>query len=46
MIIFVWDKGFKKAYKKRIDNNEFLKKKFWEAMEFFSEDPYHPKLKE
>jgi len=45
MIIFVWDKGFKKAYKKRIGNNEFLKKKFWEAIKLFSEDPFHPKLK-
>ena len=45
MIIFIWDKGFKKAYKKRIGNNEFLKKKFWEAIKLFSGNPFHPRLK-
>jgi mRNA-degrading endonuclease YafQ of YafQ-DinJ toxin-antitoxin module len=37
MIEFVWDKGFKRSYKKKILKNASLKLKF--------EDPFNTKLK-
>jgi addiction module RelE/StbE family toxin len=45
MIELVWDEGFKRSYKKRISNNQLLKKKFWEAIDLFIEQPFDPKLK-
>jgi len=41
----VWDQGFKRSYKKRVRNNSRLKKKFWEKMEIFLENPFFPQLR-
>jgi toxin HigB-1 len=40
-----WDQGFKRSYKKRVRNNSRLKKKFWEKMEVFLENPFFPQLR-
>ena len=45
MIRAVWDQGFKRSYKKRVRNNSRLKKKFWEKMEIFLENPFSPQLR-
>ena len=45
MIRAVWDQGFKRSYKKRVRNNSRLKKKFWEKMEIFLENPFFPQLR-
>lgn len=36
----IWDQGFKRIYKKRIKHDNELKKRFWDAMEIFSSDPF------
>ena len=45
MIKAAWDEGFKRSYKKRVRNNSRLKKKFWEKMEIFLENPFFPQLR-
>ena len=45
MIRAAWDKGFKRSYKKRVTNNSRLKKKFWEKMTVFLENPFFPQLR-
>ena len=45
MINIVWDVSFKRSYKKRISNDTVLKKKFWEALELFIDDPDHTSLR-
>jgi len=40
-----WDHGFKRSYKKRVRNNSRLKKKLWEKMEIFLENPFFPQLR-
>ena len=45
MIRAAWDQGFKRSYKKRVRNNSRLKKKFWEKMEIFLENPFFPRLR-
>lgn len=45
MIKVAWDQGFKKVYKKKIKNNNDLKDRFWTAVELFSKDPFHPRLR-
>ena len=45
MISLVWDAGFKRSYKKRIGSNAFLKKKFWDAIDVFCQNPFDTKLK-
>lgn len=45
MIELVWDAGFKRSYKKRIAHDARLKKKFWDAMERFTTDPFEGPLK-
>lgn len=45
MIRAAWDQGFKRSYKKRVRNNSRLKKKFWEKMEIFLENPFFPQLR-
>jgi mRNA-degrading endonuclease YafQ of YafQ-DinJ toxin-antitoxin module len=40
-----WDQGFKRSYKKRVRNNSRLKKKFWEKMKIFLENPFFPQLR-
>lgn len=45
MINITWDRGFKRIYKKKMKNNDDLKKKFWDAMELFSKNPFNPRLR-
>ncbi len=45
MIEPVWDKGFKRSYRKRIKRYPYIKKQFWESMELFLKDPFSPRLK-
>ena len=45
MIKAAWDEGFKRSYKKRVRNNSILKKKFWEKMSAFLENPFFPLLR-
>ena len=45
MIKVTWDQGFKRIYKKKIRNDKDLKKKFWNAMELFSKEPFHHRLR-
>ena len=45
MIKAVWDQGFKRSYKKRIRNNSKLKKKFWEKIKIFLENPFFSQLR-
>jgi mRNA-degrading endonuclease YafQ of YafQ-DinJ toxin-antitoxin module len=40
-----WDEGFKRSYRKRVRNNSKLKKKFWEKMGIFLENPFFPQLR-
>jgi len=40
-----WDQGFKRVYKRKIKNNNELKKRFWDAMESFSKNPFTPRLR-
>lgn len=45
MIRIVWDQGFRKIYRKKVRNDTLLKQRFWKAMELFSKNPFHPKLR-
>jgi addiction module RelE/StbE family toxin len=45
MINLIWDQGFKKAYEKKVRNDEDLKKKFWKSMKLFSADPFNKQLR-
>ncbi len=45
MTKLVWDASFKRSYKKRVGNNTQLKKKFWNALELFSDNPFDSRLK-
>lgn len=45
MIKVIWDEGFKRIYKKKVKNNEDLKKRFWEALGLFTENPFNPRLR-
>jgi len=45
MIDAIWDEGFKKSYRKRVQNNNQLKNKFWGKMELFLEEPFSAQLK-
>lgn len=40
-----WDSGFKRSYKKKIAKDILLKKKFWDAIDLFSRNPFDTKLK-
>jgi len=40
-----WDQGFKRAYRKKVKNDAELKERFWDAMEMFAKDPFHPRLR-
>jgi len=40
-----WDQGFKRSYKKKIKNNQELKKRFWDAVELFSKEPFNSRLR-
>ena len=45
MIKITWDQGFKRIYKKKVRNNDELKKKFWDAMDLFSKNLFNPQLR-
>lgn len=45
MIKATWDQGFKRSYKKKIKNNQELKKRFWDAVELFSKEPFNSRLR-
>lgn len=45
MIKVHWDEGFKKAYRKKVKNNEGLKKRFWKVLESFVENPFNPRMR-
>jgi addiction module RelE/StbE family toxin len=41
----VWDEAFKRSYKKRIKKNDDLRRRFWQKMELFLENPFLPNLR-
>ena len=45
MINLICDSGFKRAYQKKITQDEALKKRFWKALELFLENPYEQQLR-
>jgi mRNA-degrading endonuclease YafQ of YafQ-DinJ toxin-antitoxin module len=45
MIEVIWGSKFKRAYRKLILNNLEIDTIFWERVEIFQENPYHPFLK-
>ncbi|MCP4269347.1 MAG: type II toxin-antitoxin system mRNA interferase toxin, RelE/StbE family [Candidatus Brocadiaceae bacterium] len=45
MIKITWDQSFKRQYKKKIKNNNELKKKFWKNMELFSQNFFNLRLR-
>ena len=45
MIKVSWDQGFKRVYRKKVKNDAELKGRFWDAVEMFAEDPFHPRLR-
>ena len=45
MIRATWDEGFKRSYRKRVRNNAKLKRKFWEKIGTFLENPFFPLLR-
>jgi len=45
MIRITWDQGFGKIYRKKVRNDALLKQSFWKAMELFSRNPFHPRLR-
>ena len=45
MIKITWDQGFKRIYKKKVKNNDELKKKFGDAMDLFSKNLFNPRLR-
>ena len=45
MIKIIWDNGFKRIYKKKVKNNNEFKKRFWNAIELFSKNPFNPLLR-
>ena len=45
MINVIWDKGFKKIYKKKVINTILLKRSFWNAINLFVENPFDKSLK-
>ena len=45
MIKVSWDQGFKRVYRKKVKNDAELKSRFWDAVEMFAKDPFHPRLR-
>lgn len=45
MISLIWGSSFKRSFRKTIENNQYLKKKFVETIEIFVENPFHPALR-
>ncbi|MCL6635154.1 MAG: type II toxin-antitoxin system YafQ family toxin [Peptococcaceae bacterium] len=45
MISLIWGSSFKRSFRKTIENNRYMKKKFVETIGIFVEDPFHPALR-
>ena len=45
MISAIWDEGFKRSYRKKIRRLPYLRKRFWEKLEMFLDNPYAPQLR-
>ena len=45
MIEAVWDQGFKRSYRKRIQRSKYLEKHFWEKMEIFLNNPFASQMR-
>ncbi len=45
MIKITWDHAFKKIYKKKAKDNGEFKKRFWNAVELFSKEPFNSRLR-
>ena len=45
MIELVWDTGFKRSYKKRVGDDDMLRRRFWDALERFATDPFAHELR-
>jgi len=45
VISVTWDQGLKRIYKKKVKNNEELKKRFWETMKLFLQEPFNTHLR-
>jgi mRNA-degrading endonuclease YafQ of YafQ-DinJ toxin-antitoxin module len=45
LIKITWDQGFKRTYRKKVRNDPDLREKFWRAVELFSTNPFHQKLR-
>ena len=45
MINLIWDQVFKRAYKKKVKNDNEFKEKFWNAINLFIKEPFNPQLR-
>jgi len=45
VISIIWDQGFKRIYKNKVKNNEELKRRFWETMKLFLQEPFNTHLR-
>ena len=45
VISVVWDEGFKRSYRKRIQRRPYLRKRFWDRLEVFLENPSASQLR-
>jgi addiction module RelE/StbE family toxin len=45
VIKIVWDQGFKRVYRKKVKNDNELKKRFWKSLELFAKNPFQPRLR-
>jgi toxin HigB-1 len=45
MIKFIWDQGFERSYRQRIRTQPAIKAEFFDALDLFAEDPFHPALR-
>lgn len=45
MIKVIWDQGFKRIYRKKVKNDEELKKRFWHTLQLFVKEPFNHRLR-
>ncbi|GAB6274804.1 MAG: hypothetical protein STSR0004_16690 [Peptococcaceae bacterium] len=45
MIEIGFSSSFKKAFRKRMRKNKELEARFWERLERFTKNPFHPRLR-
>ena len=45
MIKIIWDRGFEQSYRQRIRTRPALRKDFFDSLDLFDEDPFHPALR-